>query len=108
MSSKAALSSQMPRILSAEPLKKVCDGVYTVDSSLQMFKTMALHNRMTVLVLPDGELLVYSPLPPELVDTDALRSLGVVKYVVAPNSMHKSFARSFAAGECFSRTGSST
>jgi hypothetical protein len=76
----------------------VCDGVYVMDSSFHMFWSMHLHARMTVLVLPGSQLLVYSPLPPHLVDADALRALGTVKYVVAPNHMHKSFAPSFAAG----------
>jgi Domain of unknown function (DUF4336) len=91
----------LPAVSRTTTLRRVCDGVHVMDGSFCMLWGMQIPVRMTVLGLPDNELLVYSPLPPHLVDADALNALGTVKYIVAPNLMHKSYAPSFASGKQF-------
>jgi Domain of unknown function (DUF4336) len=95
----AVNAKKLPAVSCVTPLRRVCDGVHVMDGSFCMLWAMRVPVRMTVLVLPDNELLVYSPLPPDLVDADALKALGTVKYIVAPNHMHKSYAPSFASGK---------
>jgi hypothetical protein len=63
------------------------DDLHTVDAPLTFFG-FRLGTRMTVVRLPDGSLLVHSPVPmtPEL--REAVAALGEVSHVVAPSAFH--------------------
>jgi hypothetical protein len=58
---------------------------------------LPITSRMTVVRLPDGKLLVHSPIP--LGDNlhRQIDSLGSVAFIVAPNKMHYLFLASFSA-----------
>jgi hypothetical protein len=53
---------------------------------------MPVSSRMTVVRLKDGRLWLHSPVRPDEALADALRSLGTVAWIVAPNRMHHLFA----------------
>jgi hypothetical protein len=54
---------------------------------------------MTVVRLDDGSLWVHSPISPTPELLDALRSIGPVRYVVAPNKSHHLFFVPFLAAQ---------
>ncbi len=53
--------------------------------------------RMTIVRLESGELWVHSPIQPTPGRIDALRSLGTVRYIVAPNRIHSLGVNPFKA-----------
>ena len=74
-------------------LKPVADGVYIADSELPGLKGTIFPVRMTIILLPDGSLLLYSPTR----FTDGLRQemdrLGEIRHLVAPSTAHWLFLR---------------
>ncbi|WP_374355686.1 DUF4336 domain-containing protein [Chitinimonas sp.] len=59
------------------------------------FGPISITTRMTVIRLRDGSLWVHSPISPTPELVDGLRSLGTVRYVVAPNKSHHLFFPAF-------------
>lgn len=66
--------------------KPVADGVWVVDAELP--GTLAIPVRMTVLRLNDGGLLLHSPTPHASALQATLESLGPIRHLVAPDSVH--------------------
>ena len=58
---------------------------------------IAMGTRMTVCKLSDGALFVHAPIPPDAVLLAAMRELGPVEHVVAPNKLHHLYVAEFAA-----------
>lgn len=71
----------------SEGLVQVGDGLWVVQHHRS---TWFLHvrTRMTVVRLADGALLLHSPVPIDDALGDAIRALGDVAHVVAPNRWH--------------------
>lgn len=72
-------------------MKKLADNLW-VDAAPQSFFGLHVGTRMTLIRLPDGDLLVYSPIslsPPLKAEVD---SLGSVSHIVAPNIYHHLYA----------------
>lgn len=59
------------------------------------FGPLSLATRMTVVRLDSGELWIHSPVAPTDRILDALRQLGHVRFVVAPNKSHHLFFSEF-------------
>jgi hypothetical protein len=92
-SSGATSDSESPsaRITTYEPvdtLKPVADGIFVVDSELPGLIGKVLPVRMTVIRLPDGSLLLYSPTRLTENLRQALLRIGPVSHFVAPNIAH--------------------
>lgn len=79
-----------------EPLdtpKELAPGVWVVDSVLPGLVGKVLPVRMTVLRLPDGSLLLHSPTRYDPALHRALKQLGQIRHLVAPNLAHWVFLR---------------
>ncbi len=89
----------------APPLRQVDDDVWAIERKLAYWPGLTLPIRMTVLRLPDGSLVLDSPVAPDPEVEAALRSLGPVAAILAPNSFHYQFATAylsaFAGAELF-------
>ena len=59
------------------------------------FHGIAMGTRMTVCKLSDGALFVHSPIAPDAMLLAALRELGPVEHVVAPNKLHHLYVAEF-------------
>jgi hypothetical protein len=64
------------------------DGVWTVDRPDYRIFGLPVGARATVLRVGDGKLALISPVAAPEADWDAVRALGEVGYVVAPNLTH--------------------
>lgn len=84
------------------------DGTVTVDPGLHELHSpslYAVHSLFTVapalniplrtifVKLPHNKLLIYSPTNPRLLDLEAVQALGEVTAIVAPNSVHSTYAQ---------------
>jgi len=72
----------------------VPDRVWSLRHPMR-FGPIRMHTRMTLVRLADGRLWVHSPLPPTPECVAAVRALGPVAYVVAPNLSHHLFFGDF-------------
>lgn len=75
-----------------DTLQPLADGLWSVETLLPFPGGVRLPAHMTVVRLGTGELLLHSPVPlaPEVVA--ALRALGHVAHVFAPNKFHHRYA----------------
>lgn len=74
--------------------KAVAPDVWIVDSGpLRVAGMMPIPVRMTVIRLPDGELLLHSPTHFSFELMRRLEPLGPVCHLVAPNTVHWSYVR---------------
>ncbi|HYZ21942.1 MAG TPA: DUF4336 domain-containing protein [Rhodopila sp.] len=73
--------------------KPVAPGVDVVDSVMPGVLGAVLPVRMTVLRLPNGELLLHSPTPFTFALKDALEAIGPIRHLVAPSISHWMFLR---------------
>lgn len=68
------------------------DDIWTVDGpEIRMdvpFGSFPFPTRMTIVRLGDGRLWIHSPIAPDAALFDAVDALGVVAWLVAPNSIH--------------------
>jgi hypothetical protein len=76
-------------------LTKVADGVHCAQTPL-IFYGLPMGARMTVLELGDGKLLVHSPIEATELLLDAVRELGEVAFIVAPNALHHMWVAEWA------------
>lgn len=72
-------------------LEPLADGVWTAPAPLRVF-TFAIGTRMAVVRLPDGGLLLHSPVPIDAALAGEIDALGPVRHVVCPNLFHHLFA----------------
>jgi hypothetical protein len=68
--------------------KPIAEGVFIVDSILPGLLGKILPIRMTVIRLPGGDLLLYSPTPFSAALKQELEKLGRIRHLVAPNVAH--------------------
>lgn len=76
----------MPR-----PLRRLADDLWVAERP-QAFYGLPVGTRMTVVRLPDGALLLHSPVALDPGLRGELDALGPVRYVVAPNRVHHLYA----------------
>lgn len=79
--------------------KPVAPNVWIVDSGPMNAMGIPLPVRMTVLRLSDGGLLLHSPTRFDAKLRDALRELGPIRHLVAPNIAHWTFLARWQAHE---------
>lgn len=72
---------------SAGGLRRLDEDLWVAESPLR-FLGLELGTRMSVVRLPDGRLFLHSPIPPRPALLDAVRALGPVACLVAPNRWH--------------------
>lgn len=80
--------------MNSSTLEPVDTGIWQARHAL-VVNGVPAHTRMTVVLLPHGELWVHSPIPLNTRLAVQLRSLGTVGTVVAPNRAHHLFAKDF-------------
>ncbi|HEX2940403.1 MAG TPA: DUF4336 domain-containing protein, partial [Rhodopila sp.] len=73
--------------------KPVADGVFVVDSIMSGMLSALLPVRMTVIRLPNGDLLLHSPTRFSFRLKEALDAIGPIRHLVAPNVTHWVFLR---------------
>lgn len=78
-------------------LKPIANDIWAIESEMKFPLGLRMPVRATVLRLSSGELMVVSPVKATAEDFAALRALGSVRYIVAPNCMHHLFLKKFAA-----------
>ena len=72
-------------------LKPFVDDIWIVDGPLiemTLYGGLPFTTRMTVVRLPDGGLWLHSPTPAAPALVSALRELGPVRHLIAPNLLH--------------------
>ncbi len=69
-------------------LTEQADGLWTTDDPTQTFFGLKVGSRATLVRLPSGGLLAYSPIPLTDELRAAVEALGSVEHVVAPNLFH--------------------
>jgi len=77
------------------PLEEIAPGQVWGARQPLRFGPIGITTRMTVLRLGDGGLWVHSPVPPTPERIAAIRALGPVRHVVAPNLYHHLFFGDF-------------
>lgn len=68
-------------------MQQLAEGLWIVDRPFSLMG-LRLGGRMVVVGLPDGSLLLHAPVPLGEDAAAALRELGEVRHIVAPNLMH--------------------
>lgn len=78
-------------------MQQIATDVWRIDGGQVPFLGMALPTSSTVIRLPDGSLVLYSPPAFDDATAAALDALGEVAHIVAPNVFHHLFAVAAAA-----------
>lgn len=73
--------------------KPVADDVYIVDSTMPGPVGSIMPVRMTVIRLPNGDLLLHSPTPFSYKLKQALEEIGPIRHLVAPSTVHWLFVK---------------
>lgn len=74
--------------MSLQPLK---DGASTIHHDAFAVSGLRIGTRTNVLPLPDGTWAVHAPGPLDEAEQSAIRALGPVQWILAPNQMHHLF-----------------
>lgn len=75
----------------APPPRQLADGLWVIDRRLSMPGGPLLPLKSTIIRLDGGGLFVHSPVALDVAVTDALRPLGPVTDLLAPNAFHHLF-----------------
>jgi hypothetical protein len=75
-------------------LTAVADRLWVAEQPLR-FYGLPIFSRMTIMGLPNRDLIVISPITPTPELTQSLDKVGKVRYVIAPNLYHHLFAQDF-------------
>jgi hypothetical protein len=78
-------------------LQQVSDEIWIQEASVRIPLGVHMPATMTVLRRSDGTLLIHSPLAIDEATADAIRALGEVRTLVAPNCFHYLFLEAAAA-----------
>ncbi|WP_136068432.1 DUF4336 domain-containing protein [Modicisalibacter radicis] len=78
-------------------MEKLAHEIWVFDGEPVQFLGLPFSTRMTVVRLPSGELWVHSPIRLSEPITENIDSLGSVKYLIAPNSLHHLFLSEWIA-----------
>lgn len=76
-------------------LTAIADRLWAAEQPLR-FLGLPIFSRMTVMALPNQDLIIISPITPTPELTQALDRIGTVRYIIAPNLYHHLFAQDFA------------
>jgi Domain of unknown function (DUF4336) len=76
-------------------LTAIAEHLWAAEQPLR-FLGLPIFSRMTVMALPNQDLIVISPITPTPELTQALDQIGTVRYIIAPNLYHHLFAQDFA------------
>ena len=71
-------------------MQELAPDLWVADSPLR-FLGLEMGARMTVIRLPDGKLLLHSPIAPTAELVREVEALGPVAYLIAPNKFHHLF-----------------
>ncbi|REJ85762.1 MAG: DUF4336 domain-containing protein [Acidobacteria bacterium] len=71
----------------SQSLRKIADDLFTADAPLR-FAGAEIGTRMTAVRLPEGDLVLISPVPARQELVAEVSALGRVAHLVAPNKMH--------------------
>jgi hypothetical protein len=74
-------------------LKRIADDVWAHEKDIAMPGGMRLPCRATIMRLPDGRLVVHSPLAIDDATAKELDAIGDVRFLVAPNCVHWMFLK---------------
>lgn len=72
-------------------MEKLAHDIWIFDGDAVKFLSLPFSTRMTVVRLTNHELWVHSPIKLSQTIKEQLESLGVVKYLIAPNHLHHLF-----------------
>lgn len=75
-------------------LEYVKDQIWIIEYPIRFFR-MDLYGRMTIIKLPNGELLIHDPCKIDSITKQAIDTLGEVKYIIAPGNFHHLFVTDF-------------
>jgi hypothetical protein len=73
-------------------LAPLADDVWISTRSFVVLGLLDIGTRMTVIRLPDGGLLLHSPVEADAATRAAVEALGPVRFIAAPNKVHHLFA----------------
>jgi len=74
------------------PIRPIDDGVWVAERPMRPLPFLDIGTRMTVLRLPDGGLLLHSPVVADAPTRAAVEQLGPVRAIVCPNKVHHLYA----------------
>ena len=101
---KPALIDRVLRVVTPTPVRSfappprhLSDNLCVIERQLRMPGALIMPTRMTLIRLPSGGLVLLSPIELRSDVAAALRSLGPVEAIVAPNSFHYLFAADYLA-----------
>jgi hypothetical protein len=90
--SRMVATSGMPHahaLSHTDVLRQIGPGIYTLRRMQALFRLFgALSSRMTIVVAGDGGVILHSPVPLTARDVAAIRLLGPVRHIIAPNLEH--------------------
>jgi hypothetical protein len=72
-------------------LNKVDENIWNIEGDKVTMLTIPFHTRMTIIRLPDSKLWLHSPVALNTKRINAIRKLGEVSYIIAPNIFHHLF-----------------
>jgi hypothetical protein len=76
----------------AEPLRAIADGLWVAERPLKPLPFLDIGTRMSVIRLPDGAVLLHSPVEADEPTRQAVAALGPVAAIACPNKVHHLFA----------------
>lgn len=76
----------------AAPLRPLADDLWIADRPLRVLPGLDIGTRMTVVRLPDGGVVLHSPVAADEPTRAAVEALGPVRAVACPNKVHHLFA----------------
>ena len=77
-------------------MRKIDTNIWVHETEFKLFAA-EFGNRMTVLLLKDGTLLLHSPVKIEAELVKEVMKIGNVSYIVTPNNFHGLFAEDWAS-----------
>lgn len=75
-------------------IKKIDDNLWVVEQPFRYFG-LSVGNRMTIVRLAGGDVVVISPINIDGSMVEQINSIGLVKYIIAPNLYHHLFIKNF-------------
>ncbi|MBD1584186.1 DUF4336 domain-containing protein [Pseudoalteromonas sp. S16_S37] len=74
-------------------MKKIADNIWIFDGEAVSYFSLPYTTRMTVVRFADQSLWVHSPIKLDVHVLSNIKSLGEVKYLIAPNELHHLYVK---------------
>jgi len=74
------------------PLRRIADGLWVAERPLRVLPGLDVGTRMTVVHLPDGSVVLHSPVEADEATRKAVEAIGPVRAIACPNKVHHRFA----------------